>query len=162
MVTSSDGRINELVQPIRLIEIRQHSTLGEEGWNLPEVALKACASTASHYEKAGFAPPWIGYLAVAGTEVVGTCAFTAVPVSGRVEIAYYTLPAFEGRGIATSMAKEMMLIARTNDSATELFARTLPVPNASNAILQKLGFVLAGLVEDPEEGLVWEWRKTEL
>ena len=57
----------------------------------------------------------------------------------RVKIAYYTLPEFEGRGIATSAALELIDIARTAVSGILVIAQTLPVPNASNSILKKLG-----------------------
>jgi hypothetical protein len=37
-------------------------------------------------------------------------------------------------------------------------AQTLPRESASTAILKKLGFVLIGTVNDPEDGEVWEWQ----
>jgi ribosomal-protein-alanine N-acetyltransferase len=146
------------MQSLRLIEITHDGTPGEEVGDLPEVALKACASTSSHYEKAGFSPPWIGYLAVCGSEVVGTCAFTTAPTACRVEIAYYTFPAFEGRGVASAMASQLISIGRVAQPEIEFFAQTLPEPNASNTILRKLGFELFGRVDHAEEGSVWEWR----
>ena len=134
--------------------------MAEEGWDLPEVAVKACADTAFHYQKAGFSPPWVGYIAVCGSELVGTCAFTAAPAAGRVEIAYFTFPSVKGRGMATAMAARLISIARAARPGIEIFAHTLPERNASNAILRKLGFVLAGAVDHPEEGRVWEWTRT--
>jgi ribosomal-protein-alanine N-acetyltransferase len=146
------------MQSLRLIEINCDGTPSEELCDLPEVALKACASTGSHYQNAGYSPPWIGYLAVCGSEVVGTCAFTAAPSAGRVEIAYYTFPPFDGRGVASAMASQLISIARAAQPELEIFAQTLPEPNASNAILRKLGFELFGRVDHAEEGSVWEWR----
>ena len=86
------------------------------------------------------------------------CAFTAAPVAGRVEIAYFTFPSFEGRGVATEMATQLISIARMTQPAIEVFAQTLPERNASNSILKKLGFELFGQANHPEEGPVWEWR----
>ena len=60
-------------------------------------------ATADLYRSSGFAPPWIGYVAVSEGRAVGTCAFKCAPVEGRVEIAYFTFPEFEGRGLATAM-----------------------------------------------------------
>src|SRR6185436_17885670 len=51
--------------------------------------------------------PWSGFLAVdrSSNTVVGTCSFVAPPDGdGVVEIAYFTFPAFEGRGVASAMA----------------------------------------------------------
>jgi RimJ/RimL family protein N-acetyltransferase len=48
---------------------------------------------------------WGSYLAYDGETPVGTCAFKTAPnAEGAVEIAYFTFPAFEGRGFATTMA----------------------------------------------------------
>ena len=67
---------------IRLIGITREGAPAEVVTGLPKVALEACASTASLYQKAGFSPPWIGYLALCDSEVAGTCAFTAAPAAG--------------------------------------------------------------------------------
>lgn len=140
---------------IRLIGITRQGAPAEAVTGLPKVALEACASTASLYQKAGFSPPWIGYLALCDSEVAGTCAFTAAPAAGRVEIAYFTFPAFERRGVATAMAAELIAVARSAQTNIEIFAQTLP---ERNAILCKLGFELSGQINHPEEGPVWEWR----
>jgi [ribosomal protein S5]-alanine N-acetyltransferase len=71
--------------------------------------------TAALYLTVGFQQPWIGYLALLGGRVVGTCAFKSAPAAGRVEIAYYTFADFEEQGIATSMVRELVAIARAND-----------------------------------------------
>ena len=52
------------------------------------------------YGRVGFQPPWICYLAFEGERRVGTCGFKSPPHDNRVEIAYYTFPEDEGRGIA--------------------------------------------------------------
>jgi RimJ/RimL family protein N-acetyltransferase len=115
-------------------------------------------ATAGLYETAGFAPPWICYLAFRDGANVGTCGFKAAPVEGRVEIAYFTFPPFEGQGIATAMASELLAIAASADPSVRVTARTLPQRNASHRVLEKLGFRSAEMVQDPEDGTVLEWR----
>lgn len=102
--------------------------------------------------------PWVGYAAFAGDACVGTCAFKDAPLDGRVEIAYFAFPDHEGRGIATAMARELVALARAADDGLTIVARTLPAPGASTRVLEKLRFVRAGTVDDPQAGPVWEWR----
>ena len=88
-------------------------------------------------------------------QLIGTCGYKDKPdTDGAVEIAYFTFPAFEGRGYGTGMAAA--LVARAG--ARRVIAHTLPVRNASCRILEKSGFTFAGQVEDPEDGLVWRWE----
>ncbi|MCI0612201.1 GNAT family N-acetyltransferase [bacterium] len=143
---------------VRLIQINIDGTPHEDAGILSKQAADVCAQTVALYRTRGFNPPWVGYLAMQGLQLVGTCAFTDSPKDGRVEIAYFTFPEFEGRGIATSMAKKLIEIAQATNDHLVVFAQTLPVVNASNSILKKLGFKFAGEVSHPEEGMVWEWQ----
>lgn len=105
--------------------------------------------------------PWGGYLVVDRTSraVVGTCAFKHGPGrDGRVEIAYYTFPSFEGKGYASAMADSLLEIARAAPAARVVSASTLPERNASTRVLEKLGFAWKGQDLDPEEGPVWRWE----
>jgi Acetyltransferases, including N-acetylases of ribosomal proteins len=144
---------------IRLIKIDADGTSQLGVGQLPEVATNVCVQTAALYCSAGFHPPWVGYLAMRGSKLVGTCAFTGAPKGGRVEIAYFTFPGFEGKGVATAMAKELLEVGDASGVQVAVFAHTLPVVNASNSILKKLGFVFAGEVAHSEEGSVWEWQR---
>ena len=143
---------------VQLIQIDVDGTPHEDAGVLSKQAADVCAQTAALYRSVGFNPPWVGYLAMQGLQLVGTCAFASAPKDGRVEIAYFTFPEFEGRGIATSMATKLIEIAQASDDHLMVFAQTLPVVNASNSILKKLGFKFAGEVSHPEEGMVWEWQ----
>jgi [ribosomal protein S5]-alanine N-acetyltransferase len=143
---------------LRLIQIDVDGTPHEDAGCLSPQAANVCAQTAVLYRSVGFNPPWVGYLAIQGLQLVGTCAFASAPKDGRVEIAYLTFPGFEGRGIATSMATKLIEIAQAFGDHLLIFAQTLPAINASNSILKKLGFVFAGEVPHPEEGIVWEWH----
>ena len=100
-----------------------------------EVAGKICVSdppwsavlqTVQMYARRGYIEPWIGYLASEGDTWVGSCSFTAPPSGGMVEIAYFTFPGFEGRGVATEMAQRLIAIARESDSSLDVIAYTLP------------------------------------
>jgi RimJ/RimL family protein N-acetyltransferase len=144
---------------LRLIQIDIDGTPHEDAGVLSQQAADVCAQTVALYRSKGFHPPWVGYLAMQGLQIVGTCAFSAAPKDGRVEIAYFTFPEFEGRGIATLMAKKLIAIAQSTDTGLLVFAQTLAVVNASNSILKKLGFVFAGEKQHPEEGIVWEWHR---
>ena len=119
--------------------------------------MSVMASTAQMYERRGFVEPWIGYLGIEGGRCVGACAFTSSPVGEFVEIAYFTFPDFEKRGIATHMAQLLISIAQECDQSVKIIAHTLTEENASTHILRKLGFVFAGAIDHPEDGNIWEW-----
>ncbi len=143
---------------LRLLPILPSGLPCDDVGPLPEIAQSVCSTTAVMYEVSGFAPPWVAYLAVLDGIVVGTCAFKTPPVDGRVEIAYFTFREYEGKGIATEMARELVRMAREAAPDIIIAAQTLPQPGASPAILHKLGFVLVGTVEHPDDGEVWEWQ----
>ncbi|MBI5362509.1 MAG: GNAT family N-acetyltransferase [Planctomycetes bacterium] len=130
----------------------------EEALALDAFSRGACFATARNYARTGFAPPWIGYLAVEEGCVVGTCTFRAPPEHGRVEIGYHTSPDHEGKGIATRMAKMLVALAHESDPSLTLFARTKAPENASTKVLQRAGFVAAGPRSDVEDGVAWEWE----
>jgi len=88
---------------------------------------------------------------------VGLCSYKTEPNDlGEVEIAYYTFPHREGRGIATAMVRDLTL--RASPHAAFLIAHTLPIENASCKVLRRCGYELAGEAFDPEDGLVWRWQ----
>jgi RimJ/RimL family protein N-acetyltransferase len=93
----------------------------------------------------------------AAPATLGICGFKHAPdSSGLVEIAYFTFPALEGRGIASAMVAALLRIAA--GAAGGVIAHTLPERNASCAVLIRNGFTLEGEVVDPEDGPVWRWR----
>lgn len=103
---------------------------------------------------------WGGYLTAdpALGLIVGTCGFKHGPEGdGRVEIAYFTFPEFEGQGYATAMAARLCELAAADPVVREIIAHTLPERNASTRILEKTGFELVGEIVDPEDGPVWRW-----
>ena len=108
--------------------------------------------------------PWGSYLAVEGTarRLVGACGFKGNPdAEAAVEIAYFTFPGEEGRGVATGMAAAMVKLAgEATPPPTLVRAHTLPEINASGRVLSKVGFTRIGEVIDPEDGLVWRWERS--
>ena len=122
--------------------------------------LDVVAQTTKFMISTGGDPKWFGYLAVDNStrKIVGTCAFKGAPTKEkRVEIAYFTFPEFEGKGYATAMASMLIQTVRSSPEVESVIAHTLPEPNASTKILQKVGMKLVGEVIDPEDGRVWRW-----
>lgn len=106
-------------------------------------------------------PEWFGYLVVEEEtrRMVGTCSLKGPPVDGAVEIAYFTFPGFEGRGIGTEMARFLVQHAGTLPDVTAVTAHTAAERNASTRILEKIGMKLTG--EEEEDGMaVWRWELT--
>lgn len=118
---------------------------------------EVCSSTAQMYKNNGYQEPWLGYLAMLDGSCVGSCAFKSAPEDGRVEIACFTFPEFEGRGVATQMTQQLVEMALGEDRDLTIAAQTLPEINASTKVLEKHGFELLGLVGHEEDGEVWEW-----
>lgn len=124
----------------------------------PSVAAEVVEAMTKLYQTVGYEPPWIGYLAIEHDTCVGTCGFKSPPQNNRVEIAYFTFPGYESRGVATRMASELIRLALGQMSAVTVAAQTLPEENASTSVLKKLQFRFVGTVEHPEDGPVWEWQ----
>lgn len=143
---------------LELIGITEHGQLTRAMTSAEPPVPDVVSSTIKLYERAGYQPPWIGYLAFEKDTCVGACGFKSPPRDNRVEIAYFTFPQHESRGIATEMASELIRIANTNAPGVMVVAQTLPEENASTSILRKLGFYLVGEVEHSEDGIVWEWQ----
>lgn len=124
-----------------------------------EVVAQVVQANLDLYERKGFTPPWTGYLAEEEARIVGTCGFAGPPVDGEAEIAYFTFPGNEGKGVAGRMAAALMREARQSAGTEVFIAHTLPAEGPSTAILKRLGFVCLGAIEHPEDGLIWKWRE---
>jgi ribosomal-protein-alanine N-acetyltransferase len=144
---------------MNLIPIPRDGNLSLAGIALPEVASSVLAATVQVYERGGYVEPWLGYLAIDGEQCVGCCGFTSPPTNHQVEIAYFTFPDFERRGVATRMAQHLISIAHECDPAVAVIAHTRTEENASNHILKKLGFSLSGTIDHPEDGKIWKWSR---
>ena len=102
--------------------------------------------------------PWCSYVAWDGDTPLGFGGFKGLPDSdAAVEIGYLTFPDCAGRGVATSVCKKLLEIARENH-AVAVLAHTLPEANASTRVLERAGFIRDGWGEDEDVGAVWRWR----
>ncbi len=144
-----------------LITIGRDGVPCGHGGRLPDIATQVCTATAKLYDSVGFDEPWVCYLAVSESVLVGTCGFKSPPIDGRAEIAYFTFPEFEGNGIATLMATKLITLAREHQPSIQITAQTLPDRNASHRILEKLGFHHTDTIEHIEDGTIWEWHLPE-
>ena len=128
-----------------------------------DVLTQVIEATVALYARRGFEPPWIGYLGLEAQRWVGACGFTGPPADGELEIAYFSFPGNEGRGVATSMARALLEACRPAAQAVgaRFIAHTLPQHGPSTTILRKLGFNLVGEVLHPEDGRVWKWIEPE-
>jgi len=142
---------------MHLVSIPRDGNVSLSDITLPEAATAVIASTVQLYARRGYIEPWVGYLAIEGSNCVGCCGFTSPPVGDAAEIAYFTFPDFEKRGIATRMAQRLISIAQEFDPSMGIIAHTLTEENASNHILKKLGFAFTGTIDHPEDGKIWEW-----
>ena len=113
--------------------------------------------TIDFYKRVGFVQPWIGYFAEENGQIVGCAGFKGKPINGTVEIAYGTFEQYQKQGIATDMCKQLVELSRSTDPSIRITARTLPEENFSTSVLRKNNFLLTGVVNDPEDGDVWEW-----
>jgi [ribosomal protein S5]-alanine N-acetyltransferase len=143
---------------IELVPIDASGSLSAPLASLPDFVAENCRATADFYKAVGFEPPWIGYVAVSEGRAVGGGAFKGPPQDHRVEIAYYTVPELEGRGVATAIARELVRVAQLAAPDILITAQTLSQVNASNTLLKKLGFTFHAAVQHPDDGEVWEWH----
>jgi RimJ/RimL family protein N-acetyltransferase len=146
---------------VELIAIAENGAPQRPVPPVPPFVAEVLEATTKLYRAAGYEVPWIGYLAIEDGACVGTCGFKSAPFNNRVEIAYFTFPEHESRGVATRMAAELIRLAVNESPFVTVVAQTLPEENASTAVLRKLRFRLVGAVEHPDDGPVWEWQRSE-
>ena len=143
---------------LQLIAITQDGTLETPSESVPPLAAQVIEATTQLYNAVGYEPPWVGYLALENGSCIGACGFKSAPENNRVEIAYFTFPGHESRGVATRMASALVRIAMNKAPAVIVAAQTLPEESASTSVLKKLQFRFVRSEEHPEDGLVWEWQ----
>ena len=146
---------------MELIAVTENGELAKLVSSTPQIAAEIVGATTQLYRAVGYEPPWIGYLAIEEDTCVGFCGFKSPPQNNRVEIAYFTFPKYESRGVATRMAAELIRMALDKMPTVTVAAQTLPEENASTSVLKKLRFRIVDIVEHPEDGLVWEWQLSD-
>lgn len=122
-----------------------------------EFIKSAFEATQKVYPLWGYHLPWVGYFAISKGEVVGVGGFKGPPKGNTVELGYGTVPGYEKKGIATEICHYLVQTALNCNPNLRITARTLPEISASTRILEKNRFKKLGVVEDPEDGPVWEW-----
>lgn len=88
-------------------------------------------------------------------ELVGWGGFKGAPREGVVELGYEIAASRRERGLATAAARAMVAEAFADPEVTSIIAHTLPERNASNRVLEKVGFRFA---EETKEGEQAVWR----
>jgi [ribosomal protein S5]-alanine N-acetyltransferase len=92
--------------------------------------------------------------------LVGFGGFKGPPSSEAVvEIGYAIAPAFQGQGLATDAVAQMVRRAFEDGVIRAVDAHTLGHANPSTRVLEKSGFRKIGEISDPDEGVVWHWRR---
>jgi RimJ/RimL family protein N-acetyltransferase len=90
---------------------------------------------------------------------VGNGGFKGGPdADGVVEIGYEIATELWNQGYATEAVRGLIAYAFGQPSVQTVSAHTLAEPNASNAVLQKVGMRFAGAVAEPEFGSIWRWE----
>jgi [ribosomal protein S5]-alanine N-acetyltransferase len=105
---------------------------------------------------------WWNYLIVHRQDgrLIGNCGYKGAPsFTGEVEIGYEIAESYQGQGLATEAARALVEHAFKHEAVKLVTANTLAEKNASNHLLQKLGFRFVGEEVDMEEGLIWCWQK---
>jgi [ribosomal protein S5]-alanine N-acetyltransferase len=110
------------------------------------------------YKVVGFNPPWICYFVKKNGMLIGSGGIKGKPKNETIEIGYGTFEEYRHQGIGTEICKELIDISLKEDPNVRITARTLPEMNHSAKILAKNNFIFIGTVQDPEDGLVWEWE----
>ena len=128
------------------------------GWASFPDALRATRDAAV----ASTAPPSWGarfFVVEEPPQLIGWGGFKGPPRDGTVEIGYEIAPGWRGRGAATAPARAMVAEAFADEHVTAVIAHTLPEPNASNHVPEKVGFRYDGPHHDQGER-VWRYRVT--
>lgn len=134
---------------------RNFDLIGEGGITL--------TNTLVYYEMTGYKPPWISYFAQSKNgQLIGSGAFKGAPKDGTVEIAYQVFKKYQNQGFGTQICAALTRLAFAEAPEINILACTLPENNYSTRILEKNGFYFAKAIEDPEEGLIWQWLKRNI
>lgn len=121
----------------------------------PDAVIGMLAGVAAQVRQT-FAPA--SWLIVADGEVAGLCSITRVPEGGVVDIGYGVAPSRQRRGLASAAIGEIVVWARSRADVSALTAETGIDNHASQAVLERNGFVRSGERVDKEDGPLICWR----
>jgi len=91
--------------------------------------------------------------------IVGSGCFKGAPVRGAVEIGYGVAASCEGRGFASAGVARLLEEAFTHADVDAIIAETSVHNPASQRVLEKNQFHRAGRRDDPDDGLLAQWRR---
>ncbi len=106
---------------------------------------------------------WWSYLVLLKSPrtLIGSCGFKGRPDNyGEVEIGYEIAPEFRNAGFATETARALIDFAARFPDIAVVKAHTLPFESASTAVLKKCGLTHFQDLFDPDEGEVWQWKRS--
>jgi [ribosomal protein S5]-alanine N-acetyltransferase len=126
------------------------------GWPPGEYDRGAIAFFRERLIEAPAAIGWLGWHALLRAEggrratLVGAGGYFGPPDSdGVVEIGYSIVPEFERRGLATELVQALVAHARSFPAVRAVIAHTTPANVGSVIVLERNGFVAAGLGREP-------------
>ena len=134
-----------------------------ETWTEFGEAQKAIHSLYSIYESLEGDRRWGSYFIVYEKDncLVGTCGFKGKPNEERcVEIGYEINSTYQGKGFATETIKALVHFA-FSQQVNIILAHTLSEDEPSTNVLRKCNFKYVREINDPEDGLIWEWSLTD-
>ena len=99
---------------------------------------------------------WATFVSGEPPELVGWGGFKGPPKHGVVELGYEIAASRRGRGLATAAARAMVSEAFADTRVTAVIAHTLAERNASNRVLENVGFRYDREAHDDGE-LVWRF-----
>jgi [ribosomal protein S5]-alanine N-acetyltransferase len=105
--------------------------------------------------------PWLPYLFIFRPDraVVGLGGFKSVPDDRRtIEIGYSVAPTYQGKGFATSAARQLIEIAFKSKLVDCVCAHTLAENNASTRVLKKCGMTKESATIDADDRNLWKWK----
>ena len=125
-----------------------------ENWP-PESVADALPLFLSWLEAAPDCVGWFGWYALTRTDgeeppmLIGGGGFLGTPQDGRAQIGYSVLHQFQGRGYATEIVGGLVRWAFAQPGVEFIAAETEWANPASTRVLEKAGFLPAGLAAEP-------------
>lgn len=91
--------------------------------------------------------------------LIGSGGYKGKPtVDGTVELGYEITSDYRNRGLATEMTKALIENAFNDVRVKTIIAHTLGQENPSTHVLHKCGFEKVQEINDPDDGLIWQWE----
>lgn len=137
-------------------------TLDKDWLGFPDAA-SAMAPAHEFLKQNPSALGWWTYLFIHRQDntLIGIGGFKgAANEAGMVEIGYAIATSYQKRGLATEAARGLIEYSFSHPHITRVDAHTLPEKNASTRVLEKSGMKYLSVINDPNDGNIWEWSVT--